>query len=271
MTAQSEFNLKQLLKRDLHCHTAFCGHATGAMEDYVEAALAAGLEELGFLEHVEAGIRYGRRSWLSPEDLDRYWEEGRALRAKYAGRIVVSVGIELGANPEAVDELQALAARHPWERIGLSCHFIPDEETGLHLNISSSKDPNLARLLARDPLEIHYRYYETLAAMIPVFRPAMVCHLDVVRRNLPDLGVHPQVRRRIRRVLEAMREAGTALEVNTAGYAFTGSLYPAPRILEEAVILGLPLVLNADAHDPAHVARFYDRAECELTAILSGS
>ncbi len=262
-------DLKQLLKRDLHCHTAYCGHAKGAMEDYVEAALAAGLEELGFLEHVEAGIRYGKRSWLSPEDLDRYWAEGRALKAKYAGRIEVSVGIELGANPEAVDELRALAARHPWERIGLSYHFIPDEATGLHLNISSSKDPNLARLLERDPLEIHFRYYETLAAMVPVFRPAMVCHLDVVRRNLPDLGIHPGVRRRIRRVLEAMREAGAALEVSTAGYAFTGSLYPALPVLAEAVCMGLSLVLNADAHDPAHVARFYDRAECDLSTVLS--
>jgi histidinol-phosphatase (PHP family) len=270
MTPQTELNLKRLLKRDLHCHTSYCGHARGSMEEYVQAALKAGLEELGFLEHVEAGIRYGRRSWLTPEDLDRYWEEGQALRAKHAGRIEVSVGIELGANPEAVDELRDLAARHPWARIGLSCHFIPDAESGLHLNISSSKDPNLARLLARDPLEIHCLYYETLAAALPVFRPAMLCHLDVVRRNLPDLGVHPKVRIRIRRVLEAMRLLGTALEVNTAGYAFTGALYPAPPLLEEAVFLGLPLVLNADAHDPAHVARFYDRAECELSGILNG-
>jgi histidinol-phosphatase (PHP family) len=264
---QRDFDL--LTRRDLHCHSTYCGHARGEMGDYVEAALAADLEELGFLEHVEAGIRYGRRSWLTPEDLDRYWEEGQTLRHRYAGRIAVTLGIELGANPEAVDELRTLAARHPWDRIGLSYHFVPDAETGLHLNISSSKDPNLSRLLARDPLDIHLRYYETLAEMLPVFRPAMLCHLDVVRRNLPDLGDHPEVRRRSRQVLEVMQELGTSLEVNTAGYTYTGALYPAPPILRVALDMGIHLVLNADAHEPAHVARYFDRALDEIRAIAN--
>ena len=48
---------------DYHVHTARCGHASGAMERYVEHAIEAGLTELGFSDHL---FMY----WLPPDRRD---------------------------------------------------------------------------------------------------------------------------------------------------------------------------------------------------------
>lgn len=36
---------------DYHMHTPLCGHAIGEPAEYVEQAIAAGLEEMGFSDH----------------------------------------------------------------------------------------------------------------------------------------------------------------------------------------------------------------------------
>jgi len=56
--------------------------------------------------------------------------------------------------------------------------------------------------------------------------------------------------------------------VNTAGWRKpVGELYPAPRILERARELGIPVVLGSDAHAPGEVgARF-----AEAAALLAGA
>lgn len=254
-------------RRDLHLHTPYCRHAAGPMEAYVEAALRAGLEEAGFLEHAEAGIEYAHRAWLTPEELDRYWGEAGELKAKYHGRIRVTAGLELGYNPEAVPALQDVAGRHPWDRIGLSFHFLRDETAGCHLNLSSSKDPNQRFLLALDPAAVHERYYRTLLESLNHFRPAFLCHLDVIRRNLPDLGTHPSVWPLIQELLKRMCRLDVGLEINTAGYRYTGDLYPAAPVRREALRLGVRLVLNSDSHHPDQVGSGFSRAIEDLAGM----
>ncbi len=256
--------LRRRARRDLHCHTKYCRHAVGEMEEYVRAAIDRGLEEIGFLEHAEWGIQYHHRTWLDAAELDVYWAEATALKRQYSRQIVVSAGIELGVNPAVVQELTVLAARHSWDRVALSYHFVWDEAASTHLNISSAKDPNLRLLLARDPVALALEYYDVLARHIPVFRPFMVCHLDVPRRNLPDVSDVPEVRAAIRRVLAAMRQEGVAMEINTAGYVYTGQLYPAPAILTEAIEMGLDLVFSSDSHAPDRVGADFDRALAEI-------
>lgn len=256
------------LTADLHCHTAYCNHAQGRMEEYVEAALERGLREIGFLEHAETGIDYDHRIWLTEEMLDQYWEEGNRLRSLYRDRIVVSVGIELGVNPSRVEASRQLRRRHPWDRIGLSYHFYWDGASGRHLNISSPKPGNLALLRELDPEALVTHYYEVLIAHLPLFLPDLICHLDVVRRNLPPLDHRPGIQSLIRQLLSAMRAAGTALEINTSGYEYTGHFYPSGWIVEEALRQGIPLVPSSDSHHPTQVGRHFDRAATEIVRIL---
>ena len=44
--------------QSLHNHTWRCKHADGAMDAYVEAALAGGITELGFSDHAPLIVDY---------------------------------------------------------------------------------------------------------------------------------------------------------------------------------------------------------------------
>ncbi len=86
---------------DIHIHTRFCGHATGEMEEYVQAAIQKKLKKIIFLEHMEEGIRYFQgKTWLSEDDFDAYFAEGQRLRSTYAAEIEIGLGVECGYNPD---------------------------------------------------------------------------------------------------------------------------------------------------------------------------
>src|SRR5665647_2755571 len=63
------------------------------------------------------------------------------------------------------------------------------------------------------------------------------------------------------RALHAIRQAGAALELNTAGLRKpVGEAYPAPGLLAEARGLGIPLTFGSDAHRPEEVGWAFDQA-----------
>jgi histidinol-phosphatase (PHP family) len=258
--------LENLKKRDLHVHTTYCNHATGEMEEYVLAAIKAGLEEIGFLEHVEAGADMPRRVWMKDEDIPRYWEQGQRLKEKYRDRIKVGVGLEVGVNPDHVEYLLSVIKGCQWDHIGLSCHLVRFE--GGFLNISSRS--SLEVLESADHKLLSLDYYGTLRDHIRIFQPDFVCHLDLPRKFMTDLSRDPEVWGLIRAVLEEMWLAGAALEVNTSGYTWTGAPYPGVEILRAATALGLGLVLNSDSHHPSEVGRRFDEALGYLASTRNG-
>ena len=55
--------------------------------------------------------------------------------------------------------------------------------------------------------------------------------------------------------IEAMLDAGVAMEVSTAGLRKpVGEIYPARAMIEMAVDAGIPIALSSDAHSPEHLA-----------------
>jgi histidinol-phosphatase (PHP family) len=173
------------LKVDGHIHTSLCKHASGSMEDYVRAAITKGLRTIVFLEHLEAGISYGERTWLTAADFAVYFREGKRLREKYADRITIKLGVEVGYNPLAMDTLRQRMGRYSWDLVGLSYHFLFDG--GHHLNMVSRKRRNIDALAAVGPdkviAEIFFRTHQSAGE----FRQ---CHgpLSPGRRHAPLSG-----------------------------------------------------------------------------------
>ena len=67
--------------------------------------------------------------------------------------------------------------------------------------------------------------------------------------------------------VEAMLEAGVAMEMSTAGLRKpVGELYPGEALLEMAVDAGLPIALSSDAHTPEQLGYRYDDAVAALEA-----
>jgi len=267
-----QYDFEQLARRDFHVHTRYCGHASGRMEQYVESAIEAGLEEIGFLEHIESGVEVDEPTWLSPEDLDVYWDEGAELARRYRGRIQVSIGVEVGVNPSAVAALSELIGCHPWRRVGLSYHYVTKPEERERFNICSHRQVADSDVVEQALIELNERYYRQLAIAVETFRPAFVCHLDVVRRHMDDVSGDSRIRPLVIGLLDAMERAGAALEVNTGGYVHRPGgddhPYPAPWILTEALRRGMAIVLCSDSHAPQQVGRYFDRAVADCRAAL---
>jgi histidinol-phosphatase (PHP family) len=266
MRTQPPAALDDLGRRDLHLHTPLCNHAAGGMEEYVSAGIEAGLVEVGFLEHLELGVTAERRTWMALEDFPIYWAEGRRLRQLYRGRIEVGVGLEVGINPDQVEQLLEIVHGRPWDHIGLSCHMIPHR--GRVINIASRSC--VQALEDADHREITLTYYRLLRDHLPAFRPDFVCHLDLPRKFMTDWADDPEVAAAALEVLDRMAAVGSALEINTSGYRWLGAPYPAAGIVRAARSRGVPLVLNSDSHHPDRVGADFDRALDYVRAALSG-
>ena len=250
---------------DGHVHTFLCRHAVGSMEDYVRAAVARGLACLTFLEHLEVGIRYPYRSWLEEEDFDQYFTEGRRLQRAYQGRIDIRLGVEMGYNPEAVAVLRAKLRQYPWDRVGLSCHFFRHGER--HLNLLSRNPESLGELTRIGMATVLRHYFAMLTDAVYQLDATVLCHLDAALRHMPDLHFSTQHNEQIEALLQAVRERGMALEINTSGFDYRGNPFPADWIITRALELGITLAAGSDAHRPEDVGRYFDRLPAYLRAL----
>ena len=216
---------------DGHVHTALCQHAKGKMEEYVVAGIERGLSGLVFLEHLECGIGYFERTWLTEEDFVLYRLEADRLREKYAGKIDVLCGIEVGYNPSERGRIEEFLASARWDRIGISYHFL--EVRGRHVNMFSRKQSNLDAVREVGAQRVLEGYYEGLTEAVNCLDGHVVCHLDAALRHLEEVNGCACLNL-VDMVLDAVAARGMALEVNTSGYAIRGEPFPAQAVVWEA-------------------------------------
>ncbi len=244
------------LKADGHIHTRLCNHARGTMQQYVESALALGLHQITFLEHLEIGIHYDHRTWLRDEDFDVFFSEGKKLAEKYRDQILIKLGLEVGLNLQAMDAIRQRLIHYPWDTIGLSYHFY--YHNGRHYNMVSRRHENLAALAEIGQDSVISDYFAGLIHGLQSLPCSVVCHLDAVLRHLPHRRFNQSHQLQIDALLALMKEKGTALEINTSGFAIRNQPYPCKRIIRSAIESGIPLVAGSDAHRPEDVGRFFD-------------
>ena len=242
---------------DHHVHTLYCRHAVGTMEEYVLAGIECGLEGLVFLEHLEAGINYFERTWLTEEDFAEYHREGQRLRDKYGDQLNIGLGVEVGYNPERVDELRKFLGRYSWDRVGISYHFL--EAGGRHYNLVSRKHENLMAFSRVGIDRVLDRYFAGLLAAIRELPGTALCHLDAVLRHHPELVFNTDHFEQMDGILLALAERKMALEVNTSGFSLRDEPYPSLEIIDRALELGIRLEAGSDAHRPVDVGRHFAR------------
>lgn len=68
-----------------HSHSRWCGHGEGEIEEYVLAALKAGIKEFALCEHLPDDKGFGKR--MSWQQLPLYIKELERIETKYRGQI----------------------------------------------------------------------------------------------------------------------------------------------------------------------------------------
>ncbi len=243
---------------DGHIHTRLCHHAVGEMEEYVLAAIRKGLHTICFLEHMEAGISYFETTWLSEEDFNFYFAEGKRLRNVYGDTIRIELGVEVGYNPSHRLELQDRLSKRSWDRIGISYHFYKPAGFSQHINLVSRKKHNIETLAQLGTDTVLHHYFDTLLEAVTYLPGTVLCHLDAALRFQPDLLLTEKHLEKVQALLDRVRQKKMALEINMSGIAIRKKPFPTTEIIQMARERGIPLVAGSDAHIPEDVGRFFD-------------
>lgn len=246
-----ESDVPAIAVADYHLHTCLCGHAEGAMAEYVRSAVALGLPEIGFSDHLPLFAQADPELAMAPPQLAGYVDEVLELRRRHP-RLCILLGIEVDYVPETEEAVRALLAEHPFDYVIGSVHFID--------GFLFDHPRNRAALaeLDREALALRYFALVTRAADSGLFD--VLAHFDLIRKFGGAPAPDGAAGRQALAALQAAARNGTAVEVNTSGWRHpTGLAYPAPRYLQSMRELGVPLTFGSDAHRPQDVgARFGD-------------
>lgn len=235
---------------DYHVHTSLCNHANGAMDQYIQMAVAAGLKEICFLDHLTLH-KNGRDQSMSPDDVPFYFHATRQLAHEYRHQIRVKVGLEVDFDPENADQTQEIIRPFDFDAIGGSVHFIGN------VNIVSSK--NAATRETQPIDEICGQYLDRLDQMISRDFADIVCHIDVVKK----FGRRPSAvfDKKFDDILSKISYKNLTIELNTSGYSQAAKeFYPGAALLKKCHDRNIPVTIGSDAHRPDQVARHYDKA-----------
>jgi histidinol-phosphatase (PHP family) len=235
---------------DYHIHTKLCGHASGEPEEYVRVAIARGLSEIGFADHMPLLRMRDERLTMAPEDLPRYVDLIRGVRDSSVG-ITIRLGIEMDYIPGQMDEIWEAASRHEFDYVYGAVHYIDG------WGFSDSR--HLSTYEGRDPDETYLRYFELFREAVREGGFDIMAHPDLVKKHgiettLPVEDLYREA------AVEAAR-ADVAIEINTSGLRKRAlDLYPSLGFLRQCAARGVAVTLGSDAHAPEQVGMDFDLA-----------
>lgn len=258
---------------DYHLHSSFSGDSDTPMEEMILRGIEMGLSRMCFTEHndfdypaadsgksneqtadgadASASI-YDDIFELNP---DSYLYDFLKLKEKYAERITLCFGVELGMQPHLAKRNAAFAKAHDYDFIIASSH------------ICNGKDPYYPSFYeGRAQEEAYAEYFESILANLKSYSNFDVYgHLDYVVRYGPkkDEGYSYEVYRDIfDQILERLISMEKGIEINTAGLAKgMRDTNPCIGVVRRYRELGGEIItVGSDAHEPKQIAYAFDRA-----------
>jgi histidinol-phosphatase (PHP family) len=235
------------LPLDAHMHTDLSPDADVPIDAYAALAREQGVAEIAVTDHIDflAGEpAYGFA------DYDRRARMVRDAAERWAGEPGIRLGLEVSYDRTIEGEIAAYLRSHAYDYVIGSVHM-------------SRRGPFRSRAAAaawcagRTPREATAPYFDEVERAIRSGLFDTIGHLDFVKRYTMDhLGPfeyepHADI---YDRLLRALLDTGTALEVNASGLRQQpGESYPAPAVVDRFRELGgARIVAGTDAHRVEH-------------------
>lgn len=250
------------MQTSYHVHSRW-SDGEGEIEDFVRAAREIGLAEVGISDHYVLMPDGRRMNWSMPlDELDSYVESLQSAAGE-AGpadsgtgkEVIIRLGIEADYFPETVSVLGDVLASHPFDYVIGAVHFVD----GFPID---EKPENWTRLTQDERDEVIRGYWVRIREMAESRLFDIAAHLDLTKK----FGVWPSIdlSDEVSAALDTIAASGMVVEVNTAGwYAVCEEAYPGASILEGCFHRGIPVLVTADAHNPANLTRRFEHA-CDL-------
>lgn len=248
-----------MLRANYHQHTTFCDGRDSA-EDMVRAAVARRFEHVGFSGHMDPDIHM---------DWPAYVAEVTRLRAAYANKVDVLLGVELDA---VYDPACCPGAEYV---IG-SAHFMPGHVPG-SIDTSAEQTQDICdELYGGDWYAMARDYFALQANRWQAGDCTFIGHFDLVTRfndqthALDELD--PRYLSPAKEAMEVLAAHGIPFEINCGAVnrGRKSELYPRRELLRHLHDVGGQIVISADAHQAELIDGCFSLAvatamECDFT------
>ena len=236
--------------KNYHTHTERCGHAWGADEEFVQAAIEAGYTTLGFSEHSPWPFADGyqeidSRQRMPFDGLDSYLRDMKALKEKYKDQIEIKIGLECEYFPRYFDWLKTVRPSVDYLLLGVHC---------------SEHDEHLTHYYARynTPEQVE-EYLRCALAGMESGLFAYLAHPDLCLGDNPDYD--EVCKNAVHSICRKAKQLDMPLEYNLYGIdkqsrgRQKGLGYPCRIFWETAAEYGCRAIIGVDAHRPIHLNR----------------
>ena len=262
---------------DYHVHTYYSDDSETPMEIQVERAVALGLQEICFTDHVDYGIKrdwddpkgmnYRKGGFGEPErmalsnvDYPRYFKEIEEIRIRYSDKIIIRAGLEFGIQVTTIPQYEALYEKFSdkLDLVLLSVHQIDNLELWTQ-DFQRGKSQE----------EYNRRYYQEILKVVQKYKNYdILAHLDLITRY-DNYGSYPfeNVRDIVEEILKIIISEGKGLELNTSSWRYgLPDTQPSKDIIRLYKELGGRYIsFGSDAHTPEFIASHFEEVNRILT------
>lgn len=228
---------------DYHMHSTFSADCETPMEETVKAAIEKGLKEICFTEHID--YEYPDPTIVFDLDIPSYTKEIERLQNKYAQKITIKKGVEIGVQPHLLERYERLLADEYFDFIICSMHTTNKQD--LHSGDFFNE---------RSPEAAYRLYYEELLYCVKNFDHYNILgHLDLVKRY-KSLNSNENFHDIIKEIFKEIIPKGKGIEVNASGFGYgLGTAMPSEDILQLYYDCGGEIItLGSDSHYAKHLA-----------------
>lgn len=246
------------IKADYHMHSIHSYDSDAPISSMIESSIEKGLSSICFTEHMDFNSpscdEYPEHAWEC--NVDSYLYDLISNKNKYADKIEVNFGLELGLTRETFRENALAAKAHEFDFIIGSIHFVNNMDTYWPRYFEG-----------RSEKEALNEYFKATLDNIRMFNNFDVLgHMDYIVRTSPggEATYNPaDYEMYIEDILSTLIEKEKGIEINTSQLK-KGFTYANPHldILKKYKEMGGEIVtIGSDAHTPEHVGIFFDKAE----------
>lgn len=245
-----------MFKADYHIHSEYSSDSTQSLEQIFDRAVELGLDGVAVTDHLD--VDFPREDDTFKLDLPEYLKVMSGYRERGWKGLQVRVGIELGLQPHAEEDIKAIMARPELDFVIGSQHCVDRTEFF---------DDSFFQGKEKD--EAHRKYFEEFYRNLKLFDDVSVLgHMDFFRRyGRPTYGdSHSEVNYKahmdvIDDILRLAVDRGVGIELNTSAHRLgLGHFHPHSVILKRYHELGGEIItVGSDGHTPSDIALEFDR------------
>ncbi len=230
---------------DYHVHSDCSVDCDEPMAATCRAAIAAGVTEIAFTDHVDFEPADESTGYY---DAERYFAQLDQVRAEFCGRLTILAGAEVDFNTRRAHQAETFLDKHAFDFVIGSVHFyLPSDGREAEMVY-----PSIFANRASD--EVYTAYLDQVREAAATGWFDTIGHMDFPKRYAP--GTHRdydpyRYRESFEAVFQELIRSGTAFEINTSGLRKVGLAgLPGPAVVRwYAEAGGTRITTGSDSHE----------------------